>query len=93
VLTEHKTFGIDFDLVSSFIPKWHVVLVDEAHKAKDEQTNFSKYLPQLEADMYCLLSGTIVHNDIENEFARIMELVIPKPLSDLVDMKVSHFHV
>ena len=88
VLTAHTTFSGEYDVISSQIRKWNVVIVDEAHRAKDDRTYLSKSIPLLEADMYLLLSGTIVHNNIDREFARMLELVMPRPLTDRVELQV-----
>ena len=91
VLTAHTTFSAEYDVLGAYIPKWRVVVVDEAHRAKDGQTILSKSLPLLEADMYLLMSGTVVHNNVDREFARMLELVMPRELTARADLQARVF--
>ena len=79
VLTTHNIFGAEYDVISSWIKKWQVVIVDEAHRARNEHTSLSKSLPAIEADMYLLLTGSLIHNNIDAELERLLEIVLPPP--------------
>ena len=87
VLTVHQTFAAQYDILSSYIKKWEVVIVDEAHKAKDQKNALSKCLPALEAEMYLLITGTLVNNNVDRELARLLELVLPSAMTEQVDLQ------
>lgn len=65
VMTTPALFISDFEAVNAHGGRWGLVVVDEAHTAKNSASIFSRHLQALDTESFLLLTGTIVHNNVE----------------------------
>lgn len=77
VLTTPGMLVSDFEAINSHGGRWGLVVVDEAHNAKNSASIFSRHLQTLDTDSVLLLTGTIVHNNIEEELVHMLDFVLP----------------
>ena len=77
VLTTPGMLISDFEEINAHGGRWGLVVVDEAHNAKNSASIFSRHLESLDTESFLLLTGTIIHNNIEEELAHMLGFVIP----------------
>lgn len=77
VLTTPSILVTDFEVINAHGGRWSLVVVDEAHTAKNSASAFSKHLEALETESLLLMTGTIVHNNVEEELLHLLSLVVP----------------
>lgn len=78
VLTTPGMLVTNYDVINAHGGRWSLVVVDEAHNAKNSSSLFSKSLQSLDTNSYLLLTGTIIHNNIEEELLHLLQgFIIP----------------
>jgi SNF2 family DNA or RNA helicase len=83
VLTTPGILVSDFEVINAHC-RWGLVVVDEAHIAKNSASIFSRHLESIDTESFLLLTGTIVHNNIEEELTHMLGFVIPPVARDAV---------
>jgi chromodomain-helicase-DNA-binding protein 4 len=66
LLTSYELISIDSACLSSI--DWKILVVDEAHRLKSNQSKFFKYLASYNIDHKLLLTGTPLQNNLEELF-------------------------
>ena len=66
LLTSYELVSIDSACLSSI--DWKILVVDEAHRLKSNQSKFFKYLASYNIDHKLLLTGTPLQNNLEELF-------------------------
>jgi len=64
--------------------KWEYVIVDEAHKLKNEDSQISKRLRQLDSRYRLLLTGTPLQNNL-HELWSLLNFLLPEIFSSSDD--------
>lgn len=82
VLTTPGMLLTDFEVINGHGGRWSLVMVDEAHLAKNHASCFSKHLQAIDTESLVLITGTIVHNNIEEELLHMLSLVVPPVAKD-----------
>ena len=62
--------------------KWDVVLIDEAHKAKDPASTISHHLRRMRAKSLFLLTGTPIQNELKDMWS-LMDICNPGKLGNM----------
>jgi SNF2 family DNA or RNA helicase len=83
VLTTPALFVSDFEAINAHGGRWGLVVVDEAHTAKNSASIFSRHLQALDTESFLLLTGTIVHNNIEEELVHLLSFVLPSVAKEI----------
>ena len=60
--------------------KWEYIIVDEAHKIKNEESQISKRLRQLDSRYRLLLTGTPLQNNL-HELWSLLNFLLPEIFS------------
>jgi SNF2 family DNA or RNA helicase len=66
LLTSYELIGVDQTVLSSV--DWEVLVVDEAHRLKNNQSKFFQVLSQYKVKYRLLLTGTPLQNNLEELF-------------------------
>jgi len=64
--------------------KWEYIIVDEAHKLKNEDSQISKRLRQLDSRYRLLLTGTPLQNNL-HELWSLLNFLLPEIFSSSDD--------
>lgn len=80
LLTSYELISMDQALLGSI--DWHVLVVDEAHRLKSNQSKFFKVLSQYPIRYKLLLTGTPLQNNLEELF-HLMNFLSPANFNDL----------
>ena len=64
--------------------KWEYIIVDEAHKLKNEDSQISKRLRQLDSRYRLLLTGTPLQNNL-HELWSLLKFLLPEIFSSSDD--------
>ena len=71
----------DFEAINGHGGRWGLVVVDEAHTAKNSSSIFSRHLQSLDTESFVLLTGTIIHNNIEEELLHLLQSFVIPPVA------------
>ncbi|XP_065564759.1 chromodomain-helicase-DNA-binding protein Mi-2 homolog [Artemia franciscana] len=80
LLTSYELIGIDAPLLSSI--DWQVLVVDEAHRLKNNQSRFFKVLNNYVIRYKLLLTGTPLQNNLEELF-HLLNFLCPSKFNNL----------
>ncbi|XP_065202683.1 chromodomain-helicase-DNA-binding protein Mi-2 homolog [Planococcus citri] len=80
ILTSYELICIDAALLGSI--EWSVLVVDEAHRLKSNQSKFFRLLAQYNIANKLLLTGTPLQNNLEELF-HLLNFLTPEKFNDL----------
>lgn len=80
LLTSYELVSIDATLLGSI--EWSVLVVDEAHRLKSNQSKFFRLLAQYSINNKLLLTGTPLQNNLEELF-HLLNFLTPEKFNDL----------
>ncbi|XKL65519.1 hypothetical protein PGB90_008939 [Kerria lacca] len=80
LLTSYELISIDSSLLGSI--EWAVLVVDEAHRLKSNQSKFFRLLAQYNISNKLLLTGTPLQNNLEELF-HLLNFLTPEKFNDL----------
>lgn len=80
LLTSYELVSIDSACLASI--DWKVLVVDEAHRLKSNQSKFFKYLASYNIDYKLLLTGTPLQNNLEELF-HLLNFLCKEKFNDL----------
>jgi chromodomain-helicase-DNA-binding protein 4 len=80
LLTSYELVSIDSACLSSI--DWKVLVVDEAHRLKSNQSKFFKYLASYNIEYKLLLTGTPLQNNLEELF-HLLNFLCKENFNDL----------
>jgi len=74
--------------------KWHYIVIDEAHKLKNDESQISKVIRKLETDRKLLLTGTPLQNNLK-ELWSLLNFLLPEIFdsSDLFDNWFENYEI
>lgn len=61
--------------------RWQVLIVDEAHRIKNDETIISQYLRYYSAEFKLLMTGTPLSNDL-HELWSLLNFILPEIFRD-----------
>lgn len=79
----------DFEVINAHGGRWGLVVVDEAHNAKNSATAFSRHLQMLDTESLFLLTGSIVQNNVEEELLHLLSFVVPPMAKEILSHCIS----
>ncbi|XP_066991467.2 chromodomain-helicase-DNA-binding protein Mi-2 homolog isoform X1 [Anabrus simplex] len=84
LLTSYELISVDFACLSSI--EWAVLVVDEAHRLKNNQSRFFRLLAQYSIQYKLLLTGTPLQNNLEELF-HLLNFLCEDKFSDLAEFQ------
>ncbi|CAF1303194.1 unnamed protein product [Rotaria magnacalcarata] len=80
LLTSYELVSVDSATLSSV--DWSVLIIDEAHRLKNNQSRFFRTLFEFNIGYKCLLTGTPLQNNLE-ELYHLLNFLQPEKFSDM----------
>lgn len=75
LITTYEILNLEKNLLSKI--NWNYLIIDEAHRLKNEESNFSKIVRQLNTKHRLLLTGTPLQNNLHELWA-LLNFLIPE---------------